>query len=804
MARLWEFTAAAVNLRTLALALALLLLLGDRQALQFGQERALFSLGAGLIAAPPTHLAIATVELDNSVIDELIHGPGLPGADSGNWMAPLVALLGNKATTVGLVLPGAPVWRQDDALLQAVDASLGRGQAPKLRRFFQRRDQLYRHLHGDGLTLGLIQNDCGRGAGAAPFAANLPGPIDISAGAAARRFSWLPAGLQPEPPLLSAGGGPVMLPAANCRGLYQPLLWQAESQIHAGFALEVYRRFAGSGAPLWQQPGNLLLDSIDLPLSPSGRVIPYPGLGAVDNFSLRDFGASREADFDIVLLGGSGDPALQQAAVSLQALEHRAYFHSPAPGFWLGKLLLVALAVYLVWITPRLSTLVGVLLSSLIAILLLVTQIGFQITQWQWLPLTGPLAYLLGGHLLMACWMTQNRRQRQWLAATDEARYQLALQFYRDGRSDDALAAVADTSTSEQLLDLLYDIGAQFERKRLYSEALKTYQMLDGRRRGFRDIKDKMSKLKNLDLMESGSLTGNFTMTKTLVLSDAQMSKPVLGRYEIEKEIGRGAMGVVYLGHDPKIARPVAIKTLNYAQFESRQLPELKERFFREAEAAGRLNHPNIVTVYDVGEERDLAFIAMDYLHGKPLSDFIHPASLLPVERVYFIMAEVADALQFAHDKRIVHRDVKPANVIYNPKSSQVTVTDFGIARITDNSRTRTGDIMGSPLYMSPEQLRGDRVGRSADIFSLGVTMYQLLSGKLPFQGDNLANLTYQIIHENHKAVRVHRSSLPTSATRIINKALQKDPRKRFTTAAEMCDAIRKCRRKDFNLRPGD
>ncbi|TQV67981.1 serine/threonine protein kinase [Exilibacterium tricleocarpae] len=798
MARLWEFTAAALNLRTLVLAVALGLLLWPWQPLQLGHERALFRLGTTLITPPPLHLGLATLELETDVIHQLVHGPGLSGNSAPPWMGQLLPILANRDTTVGLVLPAAPVWQQDDPLYKAVSATLKAGKQPKLARFFRQRDLLHRRLHGDRVTLGLPQAQCDPTAHA-PFAATLPAPLNVSASAQETYFQWLPQGLRPRPPALTAAAlnAVPMAPVASCPGLYQPLLWQVEQDTHAGFALAVYSRFADSLEPHWQRYGQLNLDSIGLPLSPSGAMIPLPDLRQPESFSLENF--KPDASPEVLLIGESGNAALRQAALSLLALEHRAYFHAPALGFWLHKLLLLALAIYLIWLVPRLSVLVSILLSCLIALVMLVAQIGFQITQWQWLPLTEPLGYLTLGHLAMACWVTQNKRQQRLQASTDQAQYQLALQFYRDGRSEDALGAIATTTTSKTLLDLLYDIGAQFERKRLYSEAMKTYQALEQRQRGFRDVKDKLSKLANLQLMESGSLNGNLGLTKTLVLTDAQMSKPVLGRYEIEKEIGRGAMGVVYLGRDPKIARPVAIKTLNYSQFNSKQLPELKERFFREAEAAGRLSHPNIVTVYDVGEERDLAFIAMDYLQGKPLSDFIHPASLLPVERVYFIMAEVADALQFAHDKKIVHRDVKPANVIYNPKSSQVTVTDFGIARITDNSRTRTGDIMGSPLYMSPEQLRGDKVSRSADIFSLGVTMYQLLTGRLPFQSDNLANLTYRIIHENHKAVREWRSSLPTSATRIINKALQKNPAKRFATAAEMCDIIRKCRRKDFN-----
>ena len=172
----------------------------------------------------------------------------------------------------------------------------------------------------------------------------------------------------------------------------------------------------------------------------------------------------------------------------------------------------------------------------------------------------------------------------------------------------------------------------------------------------------------------------------------------MLGRYQIEKELGKGAMGVVYLGKDPKIGRVVAIKTMALSQeFEADELAEVKERFFREAETAGRLNHPNIVTIYDAGEEHDLAYIAMEFLKGKDLVPYTKPGNLLPLDQVFAIVARVADALGYAHEQNVVHRDIKPANIMYEPETDSVKVTDFGIARITDSSKTKTGMVLGTP-----------------------------------------------------------------------------------------------------------
>jgi len=182
-------------------------------------------------------------------------------------------------------------------------------------------------------------------------------------------------------------------------------------------------------------------------------------------------------------------------------------------------------------------------------------------------------------------------------------------------------------------------------------------------------------------------------------------AKPTFGRYEVIREIGRGGMGTVYLGRDPKINRQVAIKTLAYAEVEPAELPEVKIRFFREAEAAGNLSHPHIVSIYDVGEEHDMAYIAMELLEGDNLTCYCKRDNLLPIPRVLAILHEVTTALAYAHNQGVVHRDVKPANIMML-KNGHVKVTDFSIAQVVDASRTRTGVILGTPSYMSPEQVR--------------------------------------------------------------------------------------------------
>jgi len=258
--------------------------------------------------------------------------------------------------------------------------------------------------------------------------------------------------------------------------------------------------------------------------------------------------------------------------------------------------------------------------------------------------------------------------------------------------------------------------------------------------------------------------------------------RTMLGRYRIDRELGRGAMGMVYLGHDPQLGRQVAIKTMALArEFQGVELVEARARFFREAEMAARLQHRDIVTIYDAGEDQDLAYIAMEFVKGRDLLQHTLPGRLLPVPAVLQTIARVAQALAYAHGQGVVHRDIKPANVMIDPASDTVKVTDFGIARITDASRTRTGMVLGTPSFMSPEQMAGRRVDGRSDLYSLGVMLFQLLTGSLPHASESMATLMYQIANEPAPDVRSLRPGLPEALANIVALALEKRPEVRYS-----------------------
>ena len=249
-------------------------------------------------------------------------------------------------------------------------------------------------------------------------------------------------------------------------------------------------------------------------------------------------------------------------------------------------------------------------------------------------------------------------------------------------------------------------------------------------------------------------------------------------------------MGIVYKGIDPTIHRTVAIKTLRLTEFEGEDLIEIKQRFFREAESAGLLNHPNIVAIYDAGEEHDLAYIAMEFLNGENLVQFTHKESLLPMRHVLSIIAQVAGALDYAHGKQVVHRDIKPANIILLKETKTIKVTDFGIARITSSSKTKTGIVMGTPSYMSPEQVNGRKVDGRSDVFALGIVMYEMLTGQKPFVSDDVTSLLYKISHAKHPSARELNPKIPLVVEKIIDKALAKDVDQRYQKAGQMAEHL--------------
>ncbi len=525
------------------------------------------------------------------------------------------------------------------------------------------------------------------------------------------------------------------------------------------------------------------------------------------NVLRRDFQTSLFID-KIVIVGptapGIGDrfvtpissnlPGVEIIANSVSNILGENFFVRPQWMFFLELGIILFFGLYISFFLTRLKAGTGAIVTLLLFLSYGTAGTLLFFRSNLWLKITPQLILLVLGYILIVSrnFLITEKTKEKVEADSVETNKALGLSFQQQGLLDLAFEKFRKCPIEEPgVKDLLYNLGLDYERKRQFNKALAAYDMIVESDSDFKDLSQRIPKVKGI---ESTIIFGPHAahpgdIGATLEGLD---TKPTLGRYEITAELGRGAMGIVYKGIDPTIHRSVAIKTLRLSDFEEEDLEIIKERFFREAESAGLLNHPNIVAIYDAGEEHDLAYIAMEYLNGENLVQFTHEGNLLPIRDVLDIIARVAVALEYAHGKKVVHRDIKPANIMMLKDTNDIKVTDFGIARITSSSKTKTGVVLGTPSYMSPEQVNGKKVDGRSDIFSLAVVMYEMLTGQKPFSSDDVTSLLYQISHETHASVREINPKIPPVVEKILDKALTKDVAKRYQTAAQMAEHLRK------------
>ena len=516
--------------------------------------------------------------------------------------------------------------------------------------------------------------------------------------------------------------------------------------------------------------------------------------------------ASKYTD-KIVIIGGTavgvGSSFNTPAGPGLSSAEIMAHITSsilsehfivqPTWSVWATLAVLLLVIGYLVAGLPRLSAGKAAIVTLALFVTLLLVEFAMLASAAKWLQWVFPAALLVIGHLALTTkrfLMTEAGKLKSDEESAETNRM-MGLALQGQGQLDMAFDRFRRVSYSDALMDNLSNLALDFERKRQFNKAEAVYQYMATQNKDFKGLQAKLSRAKNLSetviLGGSGGHPGG-----TMLLDGGGVEKPMLGRYQVEKELGKGAMGVVYLGKDPKIGRVVAIKTMALSQeFEGEELDDARERFFREAETAGRLQHQNIVTIFDAGEEHDLAFIAMEFLKGKDLADVSKTGQLLAIPKVLSIVARVAEALAYAHKLNVVHRDIKPANIMYDLETDSVKVTDFGIARITDSSKTKTGLVLGTPSFMSPEQIAGKKVDGRSDLYSLGVMLFQMLAGVLPFRGDSMAELMYKIANESAPDIRIIRAELPEKLANIVAFSISKRPESRYQDGDQFAADLR-------------
>jgi tRNA A-37 threonylcarbamoyl transferase component Bud32 len=549
--------------------------------------------------------------------------------------------------------------------------------------------------------------------------------------------------------------------------LRQSELWQLNSGVMSpSLPLAINFQSSETGT------GNLLSSADDVIYFSSYVELPRIDveglLGADAIASLQDATVFVDSDLPFVdsvamLPSGQLVTISEITATLLADVENNRTISTPASVKAMEYLIPAMLAIVAVLFLPdRNRRDITVLTISVVAILLLVEAVllfGLQIR----LDLGRPMLIFVGVAVLSG-WLVVDVKK-----VSGDA-FKKGADFMAAGRLEPAFAEFRRCNPSETVAAVMYKLSLAFEQQAKPERAEAVLEWMK-RTQGSRVINE--SPLKKT----SGT-------------------PERLGRYVIERRIGRGAMGAVYLAKDPRINRAVAVKVISIEkEFEDEELKEARLRFYREAESAGRLTHPNIITVFDAGEDKGLAYIAMEYIPGIPLRDFTDPKRLLAPKRALELAAATAEGLDYAHNQGVIHRDIKPANLLYNPKDGTIKISDFGVARMTDNNKTKTGIVLGTPMYMSPEQLGADNLTGLSDLFSLGVTLYELLVGEVPFKATNIAVLMTKITTEDPAPISSRRAGIAPSVDAVLAKALAKRPQDRFSCGAEMAIALRNCAR---------
>ncbi len=821
MGRFTALIIKACNIRTLVVILTVWLMFEPTLPSWFTGvtarlEQSMLRLALQFQTLPPvttdlTVIHVPAIEYDHWLDD-------LPGASRlADLMDKLFAQPAESSSNsplLGIVLEQPVALTQPEAEGLLAEIQQGRRTTDHLFRsvadLLQRREKLVAYLNSERVVLGLRD----RVPGQYRAINKTPGPLAQYPPLLANWLWHSPPSVSPD--LLS----PVLryTPLPALQGDRQYLLVSDEDRYMATFWTQFFvseqiREGAEEVPPAvqWRRHIGLKIQERWIPVGSDAGFVPIYGEISGIRAPLRQISLGAALNLDElhswILLGRDGSESLEEAAQTLASLSDHAYLVMPIWWPVIEKLVIFVLSLYLCLVVPMANVrwvLVGVVCLGL---LIIGVQLGGQISASLWLPV-GPILFYLGVSLvLMLIWRWQRSHLRKVQVRADRVSLALAESLVDTGDFQQAFDYAKDCRTSPALLDRLYVIGEQFESTQNWQLASLAWREIYRRKRRFKDVakrlkasNEQLSQKPTADLEESKDEDEPIALDKTLNLAPTGqlVQLPTFGRYQVRQELGRGASGTVYLGYDPLISRDVAIKTIQCTGFSDVELEDIRGRFFREAEAAGRLNHPNIVPVFDVGEQEGYAYLAMDLAKGQPLSNFVQPEHLLPIFTVYRIALELAEALAYAHNQKIVHRDIKPGNILFSSDPFQVRITDFGIARVVDHAHTRTGEILGSPLYMSPEQVLGKKVDASSDLFSLGVMFYQLLTGYLPFNGDSLAAVTYEIVHVKHKGARTMRKELPASATRLTNICLQKKPVERFQSAGEMAEALRKAIRRDF------
>lgn len=593
-------------------------------------------------------------------------------------------------------------------------------------------------------------------------------------------------------------------PNASMKGRTHLLFFDYRGHVIPSMALKLALEYKGSGEELILQDDGVKLSDYTIPASNGEFLVRFKGgrrsfpyYSFVDILNVKKVPAV--FDGKIVLIGYTAEggasvntpvdlhmPRVEFTANVIEGLLNGRFLKRPGYMIYVEALLLLLLTIASSNIMLRVNAAnrIGVTIGLIFLVILtgVISFLGMNVWfKTVYICLSLIVVYLeVSVRDLIISQKTISLRSKEAI----ESNRMLGLSFQSQGLLDLAFEKFRKCPLDNSMKDVVYNLGLDYERKRMINKAVAVYEYISQTDTAFRDLNDRISKLRRvIGGLPTGG-TSSKKEEKIIVVDDLEI-KPTVGRYEIVKEVGQGAMGIVYQAKDPKINRLLAIKTIRFSdEFEEARIKEIKERFFKEAEIAGKLTHPGIVGVYDVGEDYDLTYLAMEYIEGADLRDYCSKGSLLPLRKVLKVVSESAQALDYAHANGVIHRDIKPANIMLL-KNGEAKITDFGIAKAVSSSQTKSGVVLGTPNYMSPEQINSQDIDGRSDIFSLGVVLFELLTGQVPFHGKSITNLLYQITQTRHPSARSINPKIPKVCDQIIDKALTKNPEKRFQKAGE-------------------
>lgn len=724
------------------------------------------------------------------------------------------ALAGLSAETARLSARAAPSPRRRRTALRLLQAATA-----DLERLHQRLQQAEERLAGDQALAAAME----RAGNVILPVAMQPGPPGASPAPALPEVATHHALTPTQPAAGAARHGRAVIPltaltaaaAALGHGELPPdrdgllrglpaILGYAGGGLYPALGLAAAARADDPQLPrLALEPAGVVLNGGRLHTGPGLRIHPrWTGAEGIEVISAKDLLEGRlppgHLRDRIVLFGPTAHAAAERIATPVDPDAPEVLVHAqvvsallsgqmirlPAQASWVRIGAAAGAALCLVFVLHRLGRGWGIGLSLGLTAALACAEFILLDRMSIWLPLALGEGILLAAAaaLILKALAEKVRRRPQPGDEAAQVERTRGLALLGQGDLDRAFERFRRVPLNRAMMELLYKLGEDYEQRRRFDRAREVYEYMSGYNPGFRDLPRRLQRARRLE------------QSINAAPSAPPAPKPVLGRYRIERELGKGAMGTVYLGVDPKIGRTVAIKTMPLsAEFEEGELDAVKARFFREAETAGRLSHPNIVTIYDAGEVQDLAYIAMEYLPGQNLTPYTRLNNLLPLDEAMEVIARCAEALAYAHRRHVVHRDIKPANIMYEARSGTLKITDFGIARITDYSRTKTGMVLGTPSYMSPEQLAGKKVDGRSDLFSLGVMLFQLTTGELPFKAESMAALMHKIANDEPPPLRGLRPEAPPCLQAIVERALAKHPQRRYQDGEALARDLHEC-----------